>query len=156
MIQINGATGVKASDYRPFAQWLVREQSAAVLIWDYRDFGASGDPRHSKATMTDWGATDPSAMHRYLARRFPNLPRWCLGHSLGGLALAFQPDAHLYDRAISIAAGEIHASEYRGKMRIFVYLLWYLLGPLILLFRAYFPSNYFGLGHPLPKGVFWQ
>lgn len=156
VIQINAATGIKASYYRAFAEWLAQTQNAAVMIWDYRDFGASGRPDSSPATMTDWAITDPGAVHTYLADRFPALPRWCIGHSLGGLAMAFQPDAHLYDRVISVAAGELHSSEYPWPYKAKVYALWYLLGPLGCLFRPYFPGKSLGLGNNLPKGVFWQ
>lgn len=155
-IMINGATGIKASYYKPFAEWLASDQNAAVLVWDYRDFGSSGDPRHSDATMTEWAVTDPTAVHHWLAARFPDLPRWCIGHSLGGMALAFQPDAHQFARVITIGSGQIHTSEYPLFKRIGANALWHLLGPIGCAVRPYFPGRALGLGNNLPKGVFWQ
>lgn len=70
-VVINAATGVPAGYYASFARWIAATRQAAVLIWDYRDFGASGDPRRSRATMADWGVHDAAAVRGWLAARVP-------------------------------------------------------------------------------------
>lgn len=155
-VLINAATGVPAAWYRPFAQWLARERSAAVLIWDYRDFGASGTVYHSRATMTDWGVTDPVAAREWMERRFPGLPLWVIGHSLGGLALAFQPGIERIARAITVAAGPGHVSEHPWPFRWQARLLWSLAGPLSVQMLGYLPGRRLGLGSDLPAPVFAQ
>ena len=60
-VVLHAATGVPARFYRRFADWLAAERDIVCLTYDYRDFGASGDPRGSPATMTDWGVRDQQA-----------------------------------------------------------------------------------------------
>jgi len=155
-ICINGATGVPSSFYLPFAQWLAAEKNAAVLIWDYRDFGQSGSPYTSSATMTDWAITDPTATRAWMQARYPDAPLWVIGHSLGGMGTAFQPGTQSIDRIITVAAGHGHISDHPWPYQAFVWLLWYLWGPLGTLMLGYFPGRRLRLGNDLPKAVFWQ
>ncbi len=155
-VVINAATGVEAGFYRPFARWLAAERQAAVLTWDYRDFGASGAPHRSAATMTDWAIGDPVAARAALRARVPGLPLWVIGHSLGGMAVGFQPGIEAVDRIVTVAAGHGHISAHPWPLRARVTLLWYLLGPVSTTALGYFPASRFGLGKDLPRGVFWQ
>lgn len=155
-VVINAATGVRARYYTAFAQWLGAERNAAVLIWDYRDFGASGDPRRSKASMADWGVHDATQARRWLRRRFPDLPLWVIGHSLGGMTLAYQSDLHQIARAITVAAGAGHVSDHPWPFQAQARALWYLLGPLSVAALGYLPGRALRLGHDLPAPVFRQ
>lgn len=155
-VSINGATGVPASFYRPFARWLALQKNAAVLIWDYRDFGKSGAPYRSPATMTDWAIADPTAIRLWLKARFPVLPLWVIGHSLGGMALAFQPGTSRISRIITLASGQGHVRDHPWPFQAFAWLLWYGIGPLSTVLLGYLPGRRLGLGNDLPKGVFWQ
>ncbi|MEZ5751315.1 MAG: alpha/beta hydrolase [Paracoccaceae bacterium] len=155
-VLVNGATGVKAGFYLAFARWLAKERHAAVLVWDYRDFGASGAPYRSTATMTDWAIHDPLTARRWLQEQAPGVPLWLIGHSLGGMAAAFQDDANTFERIITVAAGHGHIRAHPWPYRAKVYLLWYLLGPVGTAVLGYLPGRRIGLGNDLPKGVFWQ
>ncbi|MCW1931805.1 alpha/beta hydrolase family protein [Pararhodobacter zhoushanensis] len=155
-VVINAATGVPAKFYYPFAQWLAVERDAAVLCWDYRDFGASGQPGGSRATMTDWAIHDAAAARDWLRAHFPELPLWMIGHSLGGMSAGFQPGMDCVDRVITVAAGHGHLSAHPWPFRAYAALLWYVAGPLSCLRRDHFPAARFGLGQSLPKGVFRQ
>lgn len=155
-IMINAATGVPAAFYRAFASWLTDSQQAAVLIWDYRDFGASGRPYGSSASMTDWGVHDPIATRSWLRARFPGLPLWVVGHSLGALALPFQPRLHEIDRVIAVAAGPVHVSEHPWPFRARAWALWHLAGPLATGLLDHLPGRRLGLGNDLPIPVFRQ
>jgi len=155
-VVINAATGVRAAYYGPFAEWLSHERNAACLIWDYRDFGASGRPHHSNAGMTDWGVTDSNAARSWLQGRFPALPLWVVGHSLGGMALPFQSGLDRIARAITVAAGPGHVSEHPWPFQAQARALWYLLGPASVAALGYLPGRALGLGHDLPAPVFRQ
>ena len=156
LVLINGATGVKAAFYRPFADWLAAERQAAVLTWDYRDFGASGSPHGSRATMTDWAIHDATAARRWLEARHPGLPLWVIGHSLGGMAMAFQDGTDAIARIITVAAGHGHVTDHPWPFQGFAWMLWYLLGPISATALGYLPGRRLRLGNDLPKGVFWQ
>lgn len=157
-VMVNGATGVPAGFYAPFARWLAGT-GYAVLIWDYRDFGASGRPgaaRRSAATMTDWAIADPVAVRAWMAARLPGLPLWVVGHSLGGMALPFQPRADSLARIVAVAAGPVHLRDHPWRFRPQAAALWYLAGPLALAALGYLPGRRLGLGSDLPAGVFRQ
>lgn len=153
---VNPATGVPAAFYHPFARWLAETRNAMVLCWDYRDFGASGDPRRSRATMTDWAIHDPTAARTWLEQRAQGLPLWAIGHSLGGMALAFQPGLDRLERIVTVSAGAGHHSDQPWPWRGAATALWYALGPATTTTLGYLPGHWLGLGNPLPKGVFWQ
>lgn len=153
---LNAATGVPAAFYHPFARWLSTQKNAAVLTWDYRDFAASGDPRRSPATMTDWGIHDPTAARLWLETQHPGLPLWAIGHSLGGMALAFQPGIDRLSRIITVSAGPGHTSDQPLSGQARALALWYLLGPVTTTALGYLPGHRLGLGSALPRGVFWQ
>lgn len=155
-VLINGATGVPAGFYRPFAQWLAIERQAAVLTWDYRDFGASGSPRGSSATMTDWAIRDPEAARQWLTARVPDVPLWVIGHSLGGMGMAFQHGTERIARIIAVAGGHGHLRLHPWPFQGRAWLLWYLLGPLASAVLDHFPGRSLGLGGDMPTGVFWQ
>lgn len=156
MVSFNGATGVPSRFYHAFARWLAEEKQAAVLTWDYRDFAGSGSPYGSGATMTDWVTRDPVSVRAALRARFPGLPLWVIGHSLGGMAVGFQDDIASVDRVITVASGHGHLRDLpkstRGKAR----LLWHVLGPLSVRLLDHFPARRFQLGEDLPRGVFRQ
>ncbi|KPQ07727.1 MAG: putative alpha/beta hydrolase [Rhodobacteraceae bacterium HLUCCA12] len=150
------ATGVPAAYYRAFAQWLADDRGAACLIWDYRDFGASGTIRGSRASMSDWGLHDATAARHWLRARLPGLPLWVIGHSLGGMALPFQRDLDQIDRVITVAAGPGHVSDHPWPFKAQAMALWHVLGPLSVAMLGYLPGRVLGLGSDLPAPVFRQ
>lgn len=158
VVVLNPATGVKSGFYADFAKWLCDDQGFAVLLYDYRDFGASAT-RHvktSKATMSDWGVHDAQAARDFAAARFPTTPLWVIGHSLGGLCLPFQTDVERIARVITVCSGPVHTTDhpwpYQAKARLF----WH--GPVSLLARlmGYLPGKRLGVGPDLPLGVYKQ
>lgn len=155
-VLINAATAVPAGYYAGFARWLAAERQAAVLIWDYRDFGASGTPRRSTATMSDWGVHDAAAARAWLASRYAGLPLWLIGHSLGGLALPFQPDLARLDRVISVAAGPVHLRDHPWRMRLGIGSMWYGHGRALTAALGYLPGKRLGLGADVPGPAYRQ
>jgi predicted alpha/beta hydrolase len=153
---INNATGVPARFYAPFARWVAASQRRAVLIWDYRDFGESGQPRGSRATMADWGIDDATTVRAWLKARYSELPLWLVGHSLGGLTLPFQAELDKIARVITVASGPVHLSDHPWLHRVAVGSVWYGHGALLTAVLGHFPGRRLGLGADLPGPVFWQ
>lgn len=156
VVLINNATGVPARFYTPFARWLAETQRKVALVWDYRDFGASGDPRGSRASLADWGIHDATAVRKWLKQKYPELPLWLIGHSLGGLALPFQQDLHEIDRVITVAAGPVHLSDHPWPHKFVVAAMWYGHGPVLTKLFGHFPGKRLGFGADIPGPAFWQ
>ncbi|MBV6633801.1 MAG: alpha/beta fold hydrolase [Alphaproteobacteria bacterium] len=158
-VVIHPATGVPARFYRHFAAWVAREHQAAVLTYDYRQFGASLGSmpmREADATMTDWGVADQSAALGAICAAYPDLPVWVIGHSLGGMFLAWHDDAHRVTRQISIASGPAHLSTHPVSFKPMAFYFWMLGGPAFTKMMGYMPGRLAGLGPDLPAGVYWQ
>jgi predicted alpha/beta hydrolase len=155
-VVLHGATGVPAGYYRAFADWLAEERGLAVLTYDYRDFGASarGPVLRSRATMIDWGLRDQAAALRALGGLAPGVPRWVIGHSLGGLWLAFHPDMARVERVVILGAGLGHVSDHPPGFRLKARAFWH--GPVPVLSRrlGYVPGRWLGFGTDLPLGVY--
>lgn len=156
VVLINGATGVPARFYAAFASWLAQTQGIACLIWDYRDFGQSGQPQRSTATMTDWGVTDPQAARDWLVARFPQAALWVIGHSLGGLTLPFQTGQDRITRVITVASGAVHLSDHPWPYRAAATAFWYGHAPVLAAATGHLPGRLTGFGPDLPAGVYWQ
>ncbi len=155
---LHGATGVPAGYYGPFADWMAAQRRVHVLIYDYRDTGwsADGPVRRSRARMSDWGVGDQSAALDHALATFPDLPVWTIGHSLGGMCLAFHENADRIERHIAIASGPAHWTRHPWHFMPQVLAFWFLIGPLATRLRGYLPGAALGLKANLPAGVFWQ
>jgi predicted alpha/beta hydrolase len=155
-VVIHGATGTPAGFYRGFAEWLAAERDLAVLTYDYRDFGASaaGPVAKAKATMIDWGLRDQAAALRALGRLVPGVPRWVIGHSLGGLWLGFHPEMAGVERVVTVGSGLIHVSDHPWSYKPTARAFWH--GPVPFLARrlGYMPGQRLGFGPDLPLGVY--
>ncbi|AXT37171.1 alpha/beta fold hydrolase (plasmid) [Phaeobacter sp. LSS9] len=154
---LNGATGVPQRFYRHFAQWAV-QQGLNVLTYDYRDFGESLN-RHQKdspLTMADWMLDDQSAALSALMNLAPHGPIWVLGHSLGGLGVAFHDYDPRVTRITTIGSGFAYHWDHPWSYRPLVLTFWFLLGPLATALMGYLPGKSLGFGSDLPAGVYWQ
>jgi predicted alpha/beta hydrolase len=151
-IIIHGATAVPCRYYAKFAEWLSSERKAAVLIYDYRDFGASvtGPIQHAKANMAVWGIEDQSAALDYLCARYPELPVEGIGHSMGGLFLAFHRKARMMRRFTAVASGPAHRTRHPLSFTPAVIAFWFVVGPLLTHLLGYLPGRRIGLGSDLP------
>ena len=155
-VVLHGATGVPAGYYRAFADWLAAERDLAVLTYDYRDFAASarGPLNRSRATMADWGLRDQAAALATLGDLVPGVPRWVIGHSLGGLWLGFHPGMAGVERVVTVGSGLVHVSDHPFPFRLAARAFWH--GPVPVLARAlgYAPGHRLGFGADLPLGVY--
>jgi len=153
---LHGATGVPMRFYLPFASWLAAEHRQAVLIYDYRDFGASarGPVRDARATMIDWGLRDQGAALAELARRAGPLPMHVIGHSLGGLMLGLHHGMERVSRTVTVGSGLVHVSDHPWPFRAVARLFWHGTLP-VAEAMGYLPGRLTGFGPALPIGV-WR
>ena len=158
IVVLNGATGVPAWFYEPFAVWLAETRSFACLIYDYRDFGASAHRplRRSDATMADWGVYDQDAARDFARSSFPNLPLWVIGHSLGAMCLPFQRNLDKIDRVIAVASGPVHVKDHPWPYQALARYFWFGPVPLATWLLRFLPGKAFRVGPNLPRGVYWQ
>lgn len=157
-VVLSGAVGVAQGYYTDFARWLAEERGIACLTYDYRDFGASatGRPRRSDATMTDWGVADQMAARAFVEATFPGLPVWIVGHSIGGAMLPFQSGFERVARAILIGSGTVHVSDHPWPYQALARLFWQGHGPVMTRALGFLPGRLSGFGADLPAGVYWQ
>ncbi|MDO5658426.1 MAG: alpha/beta fold hydrolase [Paracoccus sp. (in: a-proteobacteria)] len=154
---LHGATGVPQGYYAGFAQWAAA-QGVGVLTYDYRDFGASttGAMRHARATMADWAVHDQEAAERALRDLAPLGPLLILGHSIGGLGLAFRRQDARVAGITTIGSGFAHVADHPMPYLLLVLSFWYGPGPLATALAGYLPGRRLMLGADLPAEVYWQ
>jgi predicted alpha/beta hydrolase len=157
-VVLHGGAGFPARFYQDFASWLSRTHRAAVLTYDYRDFGWSLDRplAQSEARLSDWGIKDQSAALTFLKRRFPTLPPRVLAHSLGGQWLAFHEDVASIDRVVAVASGPGFWRDHPWPMLPKVLAFWWLVGPVAAKLTGYMPGRLLGLGADIPGAVYWE
>ncbi|MEM8825080.1 MAG: alpha/beta fold hydrolase, partial [Pseudomonadota bacterium] len=137
------------------ARWLA-DNGVACLTYDYRDFGWSGSPRGSPATMTDWGVRDQQAARNYAAEAMPGTPVWVIGHSLGGMMLSYQTGLDRIDRVICVAAGAVHVTDHPWPYQAFARAFWTPGLPSLARRVGYLPMQAIGVGPDIPAGVYEQ
>lgn len=154
---VHGATGVPQRYYRAFATWAARH-GVGTLTYDYRDFGESlyHPLRDSKTNFADWMIRDQTAAERTLAEHAPEGPLWVLGHSLGGLGIAFRAFDRRVERITTIGAGLGHFTDHPWSYRPSAMAFWFLLGPIGTAVAGYLPGRRLFFGADLPAGVYWQ
>jgi predicted alpha/beta hydrolase len=106
--------------------------------------------------MADWALKDQSAALDMVAARFPNLPVWVIGHSLGGMFASWHAKADRVERVIAVAAGPAYYLRHPARFLPLVLLFWLVLGPITTRIFGYLPGKHSGIGVDLPAGVFWQ
>jgi len=157
-VVLHGGAGFPARFYQDFASWLSATHQAAVLTYDYRDFGWSLDRPlvRSSARLSDWGIKDQSAALSFLKNRVPELPPRVLAHSLGGQWLAFHDDIASIDRVVAVGSGPGFWLDHPWPMLPKVVAFWWLVGPLAAKLTGYLPGRLLGLGADIPGGVYWE
>lgn len=157
-VALHPATGVPMAYYAAFARWFADAHQAAILTYDYSDFGASavGPVRASTATMATWAVRDQSAALDHLVEIYPDLPVWVIGHSLGGMYNPFHRQAARISRLFAVASGPAYWRKHPLGYMPAVIAFWFLLGPAATRLLGYLPGKALGLGADLPAGVYWQ
>lgn len=153
-VLLASATGVKQGFYRDFAQFL-RAAGFRVISFDYRGIGDSrrGRLRGFPANASDWGAKDTSAVLDWAAARAPGGKVIYCGHSIGGQLVALLANHGRIGALMGIGAQAGYWRHWPSPMRQNFGLLMHAFIPILTPLFGYFPSRFFGLGEPLPKGV---
>ncbi|THH36835.1 alpha/beta fold hydrolase [Aliishimia ponticola] len=158
IVILNGATGVPERFYRHFAAWLAEARGLACVTYTYRDMEDTSPKamRRSRVTMRNWGIDDAQLVRDTVRARFPGVPIWMIGHSIGGMLMSKQPSLEGISRAITVASGLVSHKEHPMPYRAAVWLFWFVLGPLGIRAVGYLPGETIRLGSTVPSTVFWQ
>ena len=154
---INGATGFLREFYLKFARYCAA-RGYHTLLYDYRGMGASATTplAAERARMSDWGRLDMPAALAWLEARFPGLPLFTLGHSVGGQLVGAMPNQHRARAHVMVASSTGYWRRQRAPFRYLALLFWKVYGPLMLRQCGYVPRGFIWRGAPLPPGVFRQ
>ena len=150
-VVIHSATAVAQRLYAGFAEYLCAN-GFAVLTYDYRGIGASGSPKRNRhLRMRDWMEQDVPAAAAWMAGRFPGLPQFAVGHSLGGQALVLGNGTDDLAGFVAVGShgGVTRAVEVRRE-RLRVTLVLRVVGPLCARLLGFAPARRLGLGEDMP------
>jgi predicted alpha/beta hydrolase len=156
-VQINGGMGMKRQSYRHFASYLAA-RGYAVLSFDPRAMGESrrGPLRGEKARLTDWARKDNPAALEWLARRYPTVPKFAVGHSFGGQITGLMPNHELLSGLVLVFApkGQVYVASPNGMLQGLLLMGIYM--PLTIPLFGYAPVRLVMNGQDLPAGVAWD
>ncbi len=126
-----------------------------VLLYDYRGIGESApaDLRRSEIYMHEWGTLDMNAVLDYLVFEIKVTDIIWLGHSIGAQLVGFLKNQQHIKKVTSISAALGYWGYFPYPMRACVWLLWYVIGPLLIKFYGYGQMQKIGLGENLPKNA---
>lgn len=153
LLLINSATGVKQQIYFSFAQFFC-DLGFTVITYDYRGIGLSKPKkmRGFEASMRVWGTVDYKAITSYIKANYPDLRKFCLGHSLGALILGMNEDSKMFEEFIFVGTQNAFVGNLKFKTKVEAYIGFGIAQPLSTKILGYFPGNWFGLGESLPAG----
>lgn len=154
IIVISAATGIRKEFYINFAKFLM-DNGYYVLLYDYRGIGESAatNIKTSPIYMHEWGTQDMNAVLNYLVvvRGFTDII-W-LGHSIGAQLVGLLENKHHVRKVISINAALGYWGYFPYPMKMVVWMLWYIIGPLLIKVYGYGVMKKIGWGENLPRNV---
>jgi len=154
VIVISAATGIRKEFYINFARFLI-DHGYCVLLYDYRGIGESApvNIKTSPIYMHEWGTQDMNAVLDYLVviKGFTGIT-W-LGHSIGAQLVGFLENQDHVRKVISINAALGYWGYFPYPMKVVVWLLWYVIGPLLIKIYGYGVMEKIGWGENLPRNV---
>jgi predicted alpha/beta hydrolase len=150
---VAGATGVPQLFYRNFALFAA-SKGYTVLTLDYRGIGLSKPQqlRGFRMRYLDWAQQDLSAAVDAMAS--DTLPLFMVGHSFGGHAFGLLPNHRSVARFYTFATGAGWHGWMPGLEQLKVWLMWNIVGPLMVRLKGYLAWNKLGMGEDLPLGVY--
>lgn len=153
---VSPATGTRRGFYRAFCEELARRGSA-VVSYDYRGtFEPPAALRRSPARMRDWGTLDFPGVVDAVRARYPRLPVYTVGHSVGGHVLLMSDRNRAIDRAVLVASQSGYWRLYRGFESVRVYWFVKVVMPLLTRVFGYFPGKHIAFGTDLAPGVLYE
>jgi predicted alpha/beta hydrolase len=154
VVQIMGGIGVKRQYYRGFASYLA-SHGYAVLTFDFRGTGSSRPKslRGYRAFLRDWGQKDGPAALEWLHAHFPDLPKFMVGHSMGGQQIGLMHNHARLSGIVLIFAATGHFRTFPMPFRLLPIVVLYLFFPLTIPLFGYAPARFVTTGEDLPVGI---
>jgi predicted alpha/beta hydrolase len=152
-IVISAATGIKKEFYVNFARFLICH-GYSVLLYDYRGIGESApkDLKTSTIYMHEWGTKDMNAVLNHLVEQGYSGIIW-LGHSIGGQLVGLLENKNHIRKVISINAALGYWGYLSGPMKLVVWVLWHVIGPMMIKVYGYGVMKKIGWGENLPPNA---
>ena len=153
---VSPATATPRGYYHSFCRYLAANGIAAIT-YDYRGtFESPRELRASRDRMRDWGEKDFPGVVEFMNDRYPNLPLFTVGHSVGGHVLLMAPNASKISRAVNVASQSGFWRFYSGfeKYRVFAFVK--AIMPALTRIFGYFPGKDFVFGTNLAPGVLYE
>lgn len=157
VVIINSATAVLQGIYTKFADSLSKE-SVAVITYDYRGIGKSKyrSLKEETAPMSEWALKDAQAVFDYALQNYPQSAISMLGHSFGGQCIGLLNGVEKIDRILLVGAQVGYWRNFPMKSWPYLLSVWYILFPLLIKIKGYFPAKSLNMGEDLPRNVAWQ
>jgi predicted alpha/beta hydrolase len=155
-LAVAGATGVPQGFYRRFAE-AAAAAGFETLTLDYRGVGLSrpASLKGFQMDYRDWARLDLAAAVDHLAGD-GTLPLFVVGHSYGGQALGLLPNHHKVNALYTFGTGAGWAGWMPRSERAKVWLMWNVIGPLLVRWKGYLAWSLLGMGEDLPLPVYRQ
>ncbi len=158
MVQINSATAVPKEFYKSFAKYLAKNGYHSI-IFDYRGVNSSipeNGLKNCNFSILDWATKDMVSVKVYSNGRFPELPLFFAGHSVGGQLLVLFPQHEQVKAMFAFAT----SSGFWGNMpflyRMQTLFFFYFVHPITRLLFGFSKLKWFGLMEDLPSTVTQQ
>jgi predicted alpha/beta hydrolase len=151
---VSSATGVKKEFYINFALFLI-EQGYDVLLFDYRGIGGSApvDLRSSPIYMHEWGIKDMNAVMNYLVAERRRASITWIGHSVGAQLTGFIEHHDRIRKVVMVNAAIGYWGYFPFPMNVGIWMMWYLVSPLMLRIFGYGKMRQIGWGEDLPRNA---
>lgn len=154
-VMINGATATPKEFYFAFAEYLV-ENNYAAICYDYRGVCSSQPPTGLKGCeyeYIDWGMKDMPAVMDYLDASFPDIPKFIVGHSVGGQKFGFMPNHKKVSGMVTFASSSGYWKWMPFAYRLQTHFFFEIVRPITHLLYGYTAVKKLGLMEDLPKNV---
>jgi predicted alpha/beta hydrolase len=153
-VVISPATGIKKEYYLNFAQYLM-ERGFMVMLFDYRGIGESApsDMKTSSIFLHEWGTLDMNTVLNYLVDSKGCYDIIWIGHSIGAQLVGFLDKQHRIKHVISINAALGYWKYFPFPMKAVIWLLWYVICPLMMKVYGYGEMKKIGWGENLPPNA---
>lgn len=156
---ISSATGVLQGFYSKFALHFA-SLGFTVFTFDYSGIGKSGgeidELKNNATNLKSWGSTDQAAVVAYAKNQKPDYELTVLTHSVGGQLLGFNPNYELIDKIVLVASQTGYWKYFKGGHCLKMWLLWYIIIPVLTAIFGYFPAKVFGLFENLPQNMVYE
>lgn len=147
VVLINTGTCIPQQVYWKFADFLCRNNYISIT-YDYTDAqNFKSDVSHSI-----WIDDIESALS-YVVETYPDLKKYCVGHSSGGQFLGFAPSSTKMDKLFLVASANGYWKNMNFPFYILMLLFWYLLVPFNVLINGYFNNQMYGVKGGFPKRI---